>query len=94
MCVATACTTEEGQRCKADGVKDPKLQLKVDSFACRPRLQEAVQVLAWLTMEPSEQAGLAAFEMPTGAEHGLAEHENVDGMRISARQLRAEVSAV
>ena len=47
------------------------------------------------TLEPSEQAaGVAAFEMPLGAEHGLGEQENVDGIKAPKSQLKDEVLSV
>ena len=46
--------------------------------------QTVEQLLPLIIPEPSEQAGLAAFEIPLGAEHGLGEHEDVVGDRAPA----------
>ena len=56
--------------------------------------QAASQLESWLTFDPSKQDGLAAFEMPMGAEHGFGEQENVEGDIAPKRQLKDGVLAV
>ena len=50
-----------------------------------------MQLAPWFTLDPWEQAGLAPFEMPLGAEHALGEQVNVDGDRVPALQLKASL---